>query len=112
MKPCPFCDSGDVHYDDDGMSIVCVSCGATGPEGDDERDAVELWNETADSTAAQVVVHEQESDTSPNGVSLTLQFGTEMLCVVDYCTPELAATLRGALMLMGGMRQAKESEVR
>lgn len=35
MKPCPFCGSEDIEYDDDGGFVVCnePKCGMMGPDG-------------------------------------------------------------------------------
>lgn len=46
IKPCRFCGSGDVYFDDGRSStfIACHSCKACGPDGKSEAEAVELWN--------------------------------------------------------------------
>lgn len=56
-EPCPFCgtefdDNEDVevvHYSDDPIRWnECDVCGATGPRGEDEEEATELWNARSD----------------------------------------------------------------
>ena len=47
LKPCPFCGGNKLntrllmHRD---FEIVCMSCGAKGPEGDSIPHTKELWN--------------------------------------------------------------------
>lgn len=48
MKACPFCGSDNLHIlsidDTDNPIVRCNNCGSEGPTGDNEKDAVELWN--------------------------------------------------------------------
>ncbi len=45
LKPCPFCGSLGVAVI--GSFVRCGSCGAVGPYGYNEREAVRRWNERA-----------------------------------------------------------------
>jgi hypothetical protein len=108
LKPCPFCAELALEYDDDELSVVCRNCGATGPQGHDELDAIEGWN-GAGTTEPKVVVNEAAHPSLSDAVTMTVQWGTIILVEVGYCHDDYAATLRGALTLIGGMRQAREA---
>ena len=45
MKPCPFC--GSSKFLDGTESPNCAVCDALGPDGNDEENAVQLWNTRA-----------------------------------------------------------------
>ena len=44
--PCPFCgrDQINIHENDNGTYLECVTCGACGPIITKTRGAIELWN--------------------------------------------------------------------
>lgn len=46
LKPCPFCQSGNVQAFDIGDTFIlyCNDCCATGPEADTREGAIEKWN--------------------------------------------------------------------
>ena len=50
MKPCPFCGSLGVTVV--GSSVRCGSCGAAGPYGVSDAEAVTRWNERRSITPA------------------------------------------------------------
>lgn len=44
IKPCPFCGSEDIHYDENLNGFKCNDCSGSGPWAGDEMKAAELWN--------------------------------------------------------------------
>lgn len=51
VEPCPFCAgasifclSVDLAFDNKDKHLICSSCGAAGPIGKNEDEAVEKWN--------------------------------------------------------------------
>lgn len=53
LHECPFCGERDLVYarrdhPKPGVIILCQSCGATGPTGNDQQNACRLWNVRAD----------------------------------------------------------------
>lgn len=49
LKPCPFCGDGeeyfDIHHEKGDSRVICRTCGAVGPTGDDGDSAVFHWND-------------------------------------------------------------------
>lgn len=50
IKPCPFCQNSDCgqHVRGFAFKVMCGQCGAVGPWGDDEQQAIDLWNKWFD----------------------------------------------------------------
>jgi Lar family restriction alleviation protein len=48
LKPCPFCGERDLYVTRFPRQVRCVSCGAEGPEAQDDDDATEGWNYRVD----------------------------------------------------------------
>lgn len=46
LKACPFC-GGTRTIVTEGWDVGCNSCGALGPDGDDEAEAIAAWNQRA-----------------------------------------------------------------
>ena len=45
IKPCPFCGSDDLHMQGNKSNYVyCENCDTYGPDGEDEEEAIRLWN--------------------------------------------------------------------
>ena len=47
LKPCPFCECGDVSGRLDGeyrYFVHCRKCGGSGPAAESEVDAIKTWN--------------------------------------------------------------------
>jgi len=113
VLPCPWCRVAicdrmrGLEYDDDELAVVCHACGAMGPEGHDEHEAVDLWNAMPRTATAPVHIEETPE---VNGSRMVLRYGMQELVVVDFVHEDYAATMRGALTLIGGMRQAEENE--
>ena len=55
LKPCPFC--GSVGIAVVGSFVRCGCCGAVGPYGYTEVEAVERWNMRASGLRARTPVH-------------------------------------------------------
>ncbi|CAI1948731.1 restriction alleviation protein, Lar family [Serratia marcescens] len=60
LKPCPFCGvhgNGNVQLQHRshilGWQVLCLSCGARGPDGDHD-DAVDRWNHRSGDSAREV----------------------------------------------------------
>lgn len=55
LKPCPFCDSGNIDpaTDGDGWWVKCRTCGTEGPIDDIDTVAIAAWNRRALSAAPQ-----------------------------------------------------------
>ena len=53
IKPCPFCGSDDIHYDENLNGFKCQSCLGAGPWAGDEMKAAELWNTRFDCFSAE-----------------------------------------------------------
>ncbi len=53
LKKCPFCGGKFAvvrnMHDEFCFYIECTLCDSTGPEGDDEREAIAAWNRRANS---------------------------------------------------------------
>jgi Lar family restriction alleviation protein len=66
LKPCPFCGSKSVEYyweeDYEGCYLSCDICDSQGPYGDDEKEAIELWNNGNDNLAELVAWYFECSD--------------------------------------------------
>lgn len=103
---CPFCGSNQLRYSE--PSVQCLACGATGPEGTGERSAVRKWSERHEEHGPPDVRIEETPELA--GARMVLRFRTEELVVVEFVHEDYAATIRGALTLIGGMRQAEEAE--
>lgn len=43
--PCSKCWSSSVVWDGDGLRLTCSFCGFIGPETDEEKTPVELWDD-------------------------------------------------------------------
>lgn len=49
IKPCPFCECGQMmtwhigHFAKPWI-VECTKCSASGPHADTEKEAIELWN--------------------------------------------------------------------
>lgn len=45
IKKCPFCGSDDLHVQGNKSTYVyCENCDTYGPDGEDEEEAIRLWN--------------------------------------------------------------------
>lgn len=106
---CPFCAGTSLRYSE--PSVQCLECGATGPEGTGERAAILLWDDRKGEPADPPDIRIVETP-SLGGVRLELYFGNQELAVVEYVSEDYVQTMRGALTLIGGMRQAEEAEER
>lgn len=50
LRPCPFCKKKHWEFCDEGwntvrISVLCLNCGARGPQAMSEEEAIRLWNE-------------------------------------------------------------------
>ncbi len=60
IDPCPFCGSqGEWNLSSRIISIVCSSCGASGPTAGNNIDAIRLWN---DRIKPEIVVRKRSDD--------------------------------------------------
>jgi Lar family restriction alleviation protein len=61
IKPCPFCGSKSVEYyweeDYERCYASCDTCDSQGPYGNDEENAVELWNNRNNGLSELVRAH-------------------------------------------------------
>jgi Lar family restriction alleviation protein len=57
IEPCPFCGEGEETYVNatptEQRYVVCDNCGAEGPYGDTEIDAIKAWSDTKHSRTSQ-----------------------------------------------------------
>ena len=47
LKPCPFCEGVGlyIHQEtEEQWLVVCLDCGASGPEGASKQAAIDAWN--------------------------------------------------------------------
>ena len=45
LKPCPYCGSTHLRYEQyGGVCVVCNVCGTSGPTGADDKEAAQYWN--------------------------------------------------------------------
>jgi hypothetical protein len=115
LDPCPWCHVvASVGYSPKFNAVMCTDCGCVGPQGANEADAVALWNDgAAEATAPADISIEETPELS--GARMVLRFRTsdgplQELVVVEFVHEDYIATMRGALTLIGGMRQAEEAE--
>ena len=47
LKPCPFCGSGNVRYNEAEHAVVCARCKARVSIAPDEEMAIRMWDERA-----------------------------------------------------------------
>ena len=60
LKPCPFCGSSGVALV--GSFVRCGRCGAVGPYGFTEIEAVERWNRREAIQSISVIMRDETSD--------------------------------------------------
>jgi hypothetical protein len=106
MLACPFCGGAELRFDE--PSVQCLGCGATGPEAAGEATAIKHWNERSDDDDPPVRLEEEPNRTG--GLRMTLYYGPILMVNVTHVPERFAATMRGALTLIGGMRQAENNE--
>lgn len=53
LKPCPFCDAGE-DFVGAAYGVGCANCGAEGPHGKTEAEAIAAWNTRPAPTEADV----------------------------------------------------------
>lgn len=103
---CPFCGSPSVVVTSGCVS--CVACGASGPQVEDRRSAIGRWNHRVED--AEATIRLEESPNQTGGLRMALYYGQALVVEVEYVPESFAATMRGALMLIGGMAKAEELE--
>lgn len=113
--PCPFCGSDRLTMHAD--CVVCVDCSAAGPwiEGkmrtaERDRVATELWNERTGVVDDEPSIRLEEEPNDLGGIRMRLFYGAELVVNVTHLPEPFAATMRGALMLIGGMAKSDDLE--
>lgn len=105
---CPHCNGERLRYVE--PSVMCLDCGATGPEGATEREAIRKWNERYGvAIDEQIRLEEEPDEDGSDALTMRLYFGHELVASA-FVRGAYVATMRGALMLIGGMRKAEELE--
>jgi hypothetical protein len=103
---CPFC--AGVNLTVVEGCVVCTECTASGPwvQGDD-RGAVARWNQRLGDDPA---IRLEESPNATGGLRMALYYGSALCVLVEHVPEPFAATMRGALMLVGGMAKSNDLE--
>jgi hypothetical protein len=107
-RVCPFCGSATLGLE--GNQVQCLECYAMGPLGRDGRSAMRAWSKRPVVEDEPDIRLEESPGPEGHGSRMAVYYGDEELADVDYVHERFAATLRGALMLIGGMAKAEELE--